>query len=606
MLNHGKIHKFLLHFGAIGDATDRSKKWILNNILYNPILAEDFPEVVYPLLTYEHRSQKPVTFNGEPVEASWSGNSIVLPTIRGSDSSGIRIQYLSIGGNGDRGIDATVGYVAHRPSFVAIDDPQSDQSAQSPAMVQKMARKIKSTIEHLGGFRGKKRAKISVAAILTPICPGDLSDILMDHKVSPDYRGERYPLLKSMPKRMDLWKKYKKLRIESLDQYDDERLSEQFYTDNREEMDDGLVSNAPSEMEEGDHSAGQYAMDLWCSDARSFWAEKMLDSSMSQYVSASDLVPAVVSGKNNLLKPWVVPSWTQALTAHIDVGDHYLCYEIVAFGDEYESAHTVAFGWWPDQGTADVTKHKPVYSIQTEYDGKTVPDRIENAIKDCLEFIYNSDYVTEQGSPVDVEKDSRFSHARKKTRFPFLAAIGIDAGGSNENAVWNAAQSFNSTYHAIALPLYGGYAIGGKSMGRYLLNPSEGEWSRGYVEAHREWIENPKRVRKYRGKFSHVKHALLYDVNVFKSRRLSAWTLASEQAGSHSIADFPPDFLDTYSKHLCSEEYATVRMRDGTYYDKWRVREGGGDNEFLDTNTACWALADYIGIEFRAELNRRG
>ena len=37
------------------------------------------------------------------------------------------------------------------------------------------------------------------------------------------------------------------------------------------------------------------------------------------------------------------------MTAFIDCGEHYLNYEVTAFGANYEFAHVVDFGIWPDQ-----------------------------------------------------------------------------------------------------------------------------------------------------------------------------------------------------------------------------------------------------------------
>lgn len=611
-LEHADRHKYLLYLGAVSGATDDAKEFFLENLRENEILAEDYPEICVPVDFYGDNPQKRVTYHGRTVGFSWSGDSIVLPTIDGSEASGVKIQFLSISSK-IRGKAINIGGVPYRPSAVMIDDPQSDQSATSPTQINQMARTIKKAVADLSGFdvQTGKRVTITVVAILTPIAVGDLAEILLSRKISPEYTGVIIPRLPSMPHRMDLWKKYKTIRAESQDTHGDGRLATAFYREHRVEMDDGAVSIDPTDYEPRQISAIQFAMDKWCEDEEAFYCEQQGDAQSASVAVDAAMVPAIIVGKDSLNTPLTVPSWADFMTAFVDIGDHYLNFEVVAYGTNYSAAHTVDFGWFPDQGSGKISKRKYIFDLQEMYSGTTTRERIKEALYELFEFIWCNRYVNERGELIDVSKPSCMAHEKRGFTYPFLAAIGADAGGLNEEAVWTACDEFNRGRADICVPCYGGDARG-KLMRFYPLRYDVGEWSRGRMGHHRDWLENPSRAYDHRVRYVSAKRSLLFDTNIFKTRRFYAWSLPVKQSGSHSINHFSPEFMDTYANHQCSEDFMTTRMYDGTHYDRWvpkTVTIGGkkrrmSDNEFLDTNTGCWALADYVGAEYELELRK--
>jgi hypothetical protein len=96
-------------------------------------LADDFPEVCYPIkclerLTARCRGQ---TCGGAATRIEWTSDTIVLPTIPGSPASGFRVTAAGITG-AIRGLKFTRADGSMvRPSFVLIDDPQTNESAKS-------------------------------------------------------------------------------------------------------------------------------------------------------------------------------------------------------------------------------------------------------------------------------------------------------------------------------------------------------------------------------------------------------------------------------------------------------------------------------------------
>ncbi|MCD4826083.1 MAG: DEAD/DEAH box helicase family protein, partial [Phycisphaerae bacterium] len=80
----------------IAASAERAKNLLENIKVWletNPLLAEDFPEVVYPIQCLERitNRQKGQKYQGEPTRIEWASDKIVLPTIPDSKASGIVI-----------------------------------------------------------------------------------------------------------------------------------------------------------------------------------------------------------------------------------------------------------------------------------------------------------------------------------------------------------------------------------------------------------------------------------------------------------------------------------------------------------------------------------
>src|SRR5690606_8722477 len=129
-----------------------------------------------------------------------------------------------------------------RPDFVFIDDPQTDESALSPAQVEKRLSKLRRTILKLAGHNKSLAAYIAA----TGIAQDDLVDQLLDPSKNPQWQGERVKMVKSWANRHeDLWLgKYADIRLGyDRNNPDDKKRAEReathFYDDHRAEMDAG-------------------------------------------------------------------------------------------------------------------------------------------------------------------------------------------------------------------------------------------------------------------------------------------------------------------------------------------------------------------------------
>ena len=594
-----KQHKYVLYIAAIERATAGTHKWLLAQFFSNDTLAEDFPEVCLPFRAHGSQKdhQKRITYGGEPVMTSWTNGVIVLPTIEDSPYCGITIGFRSISSGAILGTDATIAGIAYRPSLVACDDLQSPDTAKSPAMVESMWEVVSQSLADLAGYDREtgKPLDISIIAVMTARHEGDLAMTMFG---SPDFHGIRHKRLDPMPSRMDLWERYRVLRNESTES------ASRFYEERRAEMDDGCRTIDDTHFSKSFVSAIHAAMDIWATSPQRFYTEQQNDPSAAYQSQSQGLIPDAVVGRAVRMPPLMVPNWAELLTSFVDLGDHYLNWEIVAFGENYRRVQTVAFGWWPDQGTADIDKHHCLFKIETIYEeaGRTVQDQVCAALGDALEMIYELPFVTESGEPFDAHYPSRFRHARTGDVFPILGAIGVDSGsGIHMLSAWAACDAFNRARGQLAIPCNGS-TVQRRLFGNIDLDSRIGEWSEGLPQYHRHWIENAGHTMDLRRKYRNAARSLWWDTNIWKTRRNIAWMTALGSDGCHAIAAYPRDWLRRYAEHQCAEHPVNVSMASMREYQRWVYKKPRtSDNEFLDTNTGCWMLADYVGMRDQLE-----
>jgi len=98
---------------------------------------------------------------------------------------------------------------------------------------------------------------------------------------------------------------------------------------------------------------------MWCENSKGFFCEHQNDPESALEAEAQGaLTPRFITRektkrlsddkKRLSFRRWV-PENTEFLAGFIDVGDHYLNYEVVAFGKGFSFAHVVDFGYFPDQ-----------------------------------------------------------------------------------------------------------------------------------------------------------------------------------------------------------------------------------------------------------------
>jgi hypothetical protein len=173
-----------------------------------------------------------------------------------------------------------------------------------------------------------------------------------------------------------------------------------------------------------------------------------------------------------------------------------------------------------------------------------------------------------------------------------------------EIALWQAINDFHRAdggrFLGRAVPCYGVKAEA-RLVRYYELSSSEWRRKRGRA-SQCDWIENPRRADTLKRSYPNVYASFLYDANTAKTRRNDAWETRAGRDGAASIFSGAEDeTLAMFAQHQCSEEFKRT-MKSGVEYRVWDFRRPKlWDNEFLDTDAGCRALAEYVGCEARTE-----
>jgi len=175
---------FVVLIGATDDAALELLQSVKIELETNRLLGEDFPEVCFPVRSLEGESRRCLgqTLEGRRTRIVWTGDKVVLPTVPGSPASGAVVRTTGITGR-VRGMKHTLADGRTiRPSFVILDDPQTDESAGSPSQNAKRYRVVSKAVLGLSG----PKVKISAVMPCTVIEPDDMVDRMLDRSRHPE------------------------------------------------------------------------------------------------------------------------------------------------------------------------------------------------------------------------------------------------------------------------------------------------------------------------------------------------------------------------------------------------------------------------------------
>lgn len=577
-----------------------------------------YPEISVPLQRREGRAQRPLTVNGTPLKIEVKSDRIVFPNVPGARCAGSLLRFTSISSGGLRGANHSIpGVGSFRVRAVMLDDVQNDATARSSVEVDSIIQTIQKSIRGLAGRRKDgSRESLTVLSAITQNQPGDVAERMIED--IPEFGTVIIPFVKRLPDNFDVWKEYRGVReavlrkhAENIEQARSE-LAE-YYTRRKDDIARGVEVDDPRQKESWQVDAIHYAVDYWAASESSFWCEFQNDARRAAVETGAGLSAVDVARKERKnaagepLRRFWIPSGADVMTAHIDAGEHYLNYEVVAYSRDFSLAHVVDFGVFPEQDVA--TKKNYERDLQEEYDAGDKNERLRAAVVDCLIKIFNQQYFTDTGKPRAVDTATDFeqhSHGRgrNRQRFPFLAICGVDAAdGDMEDAVWGAINEFHKldggAFYGRAIPCYGQESRS-RLMRYYDLKP--GEWRRnaragvGY-----DWIENAQARRVISANYPSVYASFTYDANTAKTRRDTAWKMPIDRPGAASICSrascASSEAFAAFCAHQTAEDYVE-RTKSGLVYRFWSMkRPRVSDNEFLDTDAACRALAEYVGCE---------
>ena len=332
-----------------GKANLRSVKRILTR---SEAIAQDFPEIVVPLLSVGDISQRAasVTYCGQPTDIEWSSDRIALPMLRGDDGKplgpgcGARVTSVGIGG-AVRGANEE----GQRPDFLLLDDPQTTKIAHAPSMVESVIRYIHNDALSLSGHD----RLITAFVTITPQCFGDVATELTSQSKHPEWSVSVEPFLLRLPQ------KWNELVNEFLREYQDDAAagdyqrtrSTRWYRQNRERFASAETIDPKQYDPSAEVDAVHHMLNLRARIGEAaFNAEVMMK--VSDLDSELDLNADRVACNLNGAPRLTCPPGTDSAVAFVDVNirkNKGLSWGVVAFGPHRVGA-VIAYGRYPERG----------------------------------------------------------------------------------------------------------------------------------------------------------------------------------------------------------------------------------------------------------------
>ncbi len=552
---------FELILGVSQEAAEEILANVKTDIVHNDLLAEDFPEIVYPFRALEDNPQncRGQLYLGEPTYIGWGQNEIIFPHIPGAATSGIVIRAAGVTGR-LRGMKWTRPHDGRtvRPDFILPDDPQTDETAANPLQSRRRERLLCGAILGLAG----PRKKMAGFMPMTVIERNDMAHSMLDRQKHPEWQGELCKLLYKFPDRMDLWDQYAQLRGDSLRQYGDIRTATAFYEANRAAMDEGAEVAWPARFEPDEVSALQYAMNLYHGDRATFYAEYQNDpeGGLSDDIKLTD--PEIIAARLNLLDRNTVPLWATKLTAMIDVQHSLLYWAVVAWSEQFGGS-VIDYGAWPEQKRIYFTLKQADPVFDTRYPGRSVKGQVFAALTECTDWLLDREFMREDHTPMKIDR---------------CLADGKDQEVAEE--IYTVCRT--SKFGAILNPS-GGKGIGPSDMPMMQYNVKQGE------KLGQNWMM--KRSPK------HAMNHFIVDTNYWKSFVHDRIETPLGESGALTFFGKPGADHRMIADHLVAE------TRDRQFSEKtqrkvtvWRAKPGRPDNHLFDCVVGAAVAASIEGI----------
>ncbi len=564
--------EFVVLIGATESAALELLDSLKTELEVNERLAEDFPEVCYPVAQLEGIANRCAgqLYKGERTRITWTSNEIVLPTVEGSRASGIIVRVAGITGR-IRGMKfKRSDGRSVRPSLVVIDDPQTSESAGSLEQTRKRVRVLAGDILGLAG----PGQKISGIMPCTIIRPGDMADIILNRNTHPDWNGEKTRMVYKFPTNMKLWDEYAELRAESLRTDGNFQKATEFYLANREAMDAGAEVSWEARFNHDEVSALQHAMNLKFQDEAAFMSEYQNDPLPDDTADDSLLSVDGICAKINGLARRRVPLKCDRLTMFVDVQKALLFYVVIAWAEDFTGA-VIDYGSWPDQHRHEYSLADANPSIQTLFPKAGFEGALYAALSALADECLGREWEREDGAVLKIER-----------------AL-VDANwGQSTDVVYQFCRQ--SSHAGVILPSHGRY-VGASSKPMTEYRKQQGD-RLGF-----NWM-----IPNVAGKRA-IRH-VIYDTNYWKSFIHARLAVPVGDKGSLTLYGRIPGAHQLFAEHLTAE-YRVKTQGRGRTVDEWKLKPQSHDNHFLDCVAGCAVCGSMLGASlpetFPAKLDRK-
>lgn len=557
--------EFVVLIGATESAALELLDSLKTELEVNERLAEDFPEVCYPVAQLEGIANRCAgqLYKGERTRITWTSNEIVLPTIEGSRASGIIVRVAGITGR-IRGMKFKRSDGRNvRPSLVVIDDPQTSESAGLLEQTRKRVRVLAGDILGLAG----PGQKISGIMPCTIIRPGDMADIILNRNTHPDWNGEKTRMVYRFPTNMKLWEEYAEIRAEALRTEGNFQKATEFYLANREAMDAGAEVSWEARFNHDEVSALQHAMNLKFQDEAAFQSEYQNDPLPDDTADDSLLSVDEICAKINGLARRRVPLKCDRLTMFVDVQKALLFYVVIAWAEDFTGA-VIDYGSWPDQHRHEYSLADANPSIQTLFPKAGFEGALYAALSALTDECLGREWEREDGAVLKIER-----------------AL-VDANwGQSTDVVYQFCRQ--SSHAGVILPSHGRY-VGASSKPMTEYRKQQGD-RLGF-----NWM-----IPNVAGKRA-IRH-VIYDTNYWKSFIHARLAVPVGDKGSLTLYGRIPGAHQLFAEHLTAE-YRVKTQGRGRTVDEWKLKPQSHDNHFLDCVAGCAVCGSMLGASLPETL----
>ena len=557
--------EFVVLIGATESAALELLDSLKTELEVNERLAEDFPEVCYPVAQLEGIANRCAgqLYKGERTRITWTSNEIVLPTVEGSRASGIIVRVAGITGR-IRGMKfKRSDGRSVRPSLVIIDDPQTSESAGSLEQTRKRVRVLAGDILGLAG----PGQKISGIMPCTIIRPGDMADIILNRNTHPDWNGEKTRMVYRFPTNMKLWEEYAEIRAEALRTEGNFQKATEFYLANREAMDAGAEVSWEARFNHDEVSALQHAMNLKFQDESAFMSEYQNDPLPDDTADDSLLSVDEICAKINGLARRRVPLKCDRLTMFVDVQKALLFYVVIAWAEDFTGA-VIDYGSWPDQHRHEYSLADANPSIQTLFPKAGFEGALYAALSALTDECLGREWEREDGAVLKIER-----------------AL-VDANwGQSTDVVYQFCRQ--SSHAGVILPSHGRY-VGASSKPMTEYRKQQGD-RLGF-----NWM-----IPNVAGKRA-IRH-VIYDTNYWKSFIHARLAVPVGDKGALTLYGRIPGAHQLFAEHLTAE-YRVKTQGRGRTVDEWKLKPQSHDNHFLDCVAGCAVCGSMLGASLPETL----
>lgn len=556
--------RFVAFIGAEAQSAQDSLESIRMDFETNETLAEDFPEICYPIARLERVNQRRLTYRDKAIRIGLTATELILPDCEGSPSAGAIIRCAGITGR-IRGMKAkdTRGRTV-RPDFVVVDDPQTDESAHSVQQCEDREAILCGAILGLAG------PTTAIAAVMpcTVICPGDMADRILNEETHAEWQPERCSMLDSMPTDLEWWQgPYLDALNESLRRRLGHKLANELYAANIERANAGAKHYWPDRIIDGDVSAIQGAMNVYLKRPEAFAAEYQNKPLAVDSETADDLKPEEITVRINRLPRGRLPLSAQHVTGMIDVQDRALYFAVCGWSSDF-TGWVLDYGAFPEQGRKYFAYSDLRITLGEYVRGGSVEADIYAGLTQLVERLCETKYRREDGAELRLER------------------LLVDANWRSDT-IYDFARS--TKYPTIVTPSHGKF-VGASSQPLNDRKPKQGD------RVGNNWLQpnvSGRRASRY----------VLFDANYWKSFLVSRLRTGLGGTGALSLFGDSPAEHRMLADHITAERCDRVSSeKTGRTVETWTMKPGRADNHLFDTLVGACVGASMQGCALPGQL----